>query len=49
MNRHEDADYLSAEVARDNRRRLQLVDRLCWALGLVGLCYLIAMCAAWQC
>jgi len=43
MNRHEDADYLSAEVARDNRRRLQWVDRLCWALAVPALMYLLVI------
>lgn len=48
MNSHPDADYLSAEIARDNRRRLLLVDRLCWALAVPAFMYLMVI-ASRQC
>jgi len=49
MNSHPEHEELSERVMQDNAAQGRTVDRLCWALGLVGLCYLIAMCAAWQC
>lgn len=48
MNRHPDADYLSAEIARDNARRAKLVDMLCWALAVPAFMYLMVI-ASRQC
>lgn len=41
---HHDSDYMSLQVAERNAKTLFAVDKLCWALAIVGLA---ALTAAW--